>query len=157
MPKCEAARAGEWCGLCYEGSRGKASHSGHLAHARPPTRRPTWGPVWVGDAMKKPVTASKGGKGPKQGACPDEAMAKRWPTIVEFLTVHTYDDGSPRERSALSLFIEDGTVKAAMNDKDLQQSLYVAAESLEAVLDGLERHLATGKGDWRAWKRGKGK
>jgi len=77
--------------------------------------------------------------------------------IWEHLTATTWDDGSFRETSALSFFVEDGLVKCALNDKDLKRSLYMTGTTLEAVLEALEGQLEAGGGDWRLWHANKRK
>lgn len=100
--------------------------------------------------MKKP-TAGKGKTG-QAGSCPDAKLMKAYPTLVEYLVTVKWDDGSARERSTVTLFIEDGSVKLALNDRDLSRSLYVTADSLDEALGALEEALKDDSADWRAWK-----
>lgn len=105
--------------------------------------------------MKKPSqsqAASAAAKG-----VPDEAWAKKYPTIVEHLVTDQWEDGSAREVSALSIQVKDGLMALALNDKDLKQSLYTAAGSLSEALALMERALKDGSGQWRPWKSGKRK
>lgn len=106
--------------------------------------------------MKRPDSkASKASSG--RGLCSDEAFVKRYPCIVEYLTDDVYDDGGAREVSVLSVSIRDGSISLALNDKDLKQSLYTQAETLQGALMLMEGALKSGVGEWRAWKMGKKK
>lgn len=74
-----------------------------------------------------------------------------FPNLLSYLVDDKYDDGSSRERAAVSLFIEGEVVKLALNDKDQKRSLYVAASTLLDAFKALERLLAGGGGEWRVW------
>lgn len=76
------------------------------------------------------------------------------PLLLEHLVADTYEDGSARERSALSLFVDGSTMKVALNDRDSRCSLYVAGDTLEACLKLVEGVLERGGGDWRSWSKG---
>ena len=99
--------------------------------------------------MKRPVASDEQRVGASKA--PNDGFAAKLPTLLSYLIDDKYDDGSARERSAVSLFISDGSWKAALNDKDLKRSLYVSADSLAAVLETLERQAAAPDADWRAW------
>lgn len=153
MPKCDQAKTAGWCGLCYEGLRGKSNHVGHAGYRSQP-RRLYWGEaVWVGDPMKRPERVKGGATRATVGRCPDIELLAKCPNVVEHLVASTYDDGSKRERSTLTVFIEDGHVKIALNDRQEKQSFYVTAERLWDALEGMESHLVDGKAEWRYWKR----
>lgn len=99
--------------------------------------------------MKRPaadtgVTAAGGG-----GA--DSVFAKKHPLLWAMLTDTQWDDGGARDVSAISLFVEDGRWKGALNDKDLRRSAYVTADSPQAVLLTLEDGLRSNQLDWRSW------
>lgn len=104
--------------------------------------------------MKKPTEKAKG-KQPAMGVCPDKRMMDKCPRVVEYLTTCRWDDGTPRERSTITLFVEEGKVKAALNDREMKRSLYVSSDTLEDVLGALEEGLADEGADWRVWKTGK--
>ena len=53
--------------------------------------------------------------------------------------------------AALSVFVEAGWVKVALNDKDQRRSCYVSSETLSSCLEALELGLAGNTVDWRAW------
>ena len=101
--------------------------------------------------MKKPASAIPNGN----VLANSEFLAKertRWPNLVEYLSQTKWDDGSARETSTLMLLVEDGMLKACINDRALGRSLWVAADELNVALDALEGHLESGQGDWRIRK-----
>lgn len=102
-------------------------------------------------AISRP-RASEGPTGPAGAEVKDPTLMG-FPTVWEYLTLARYDDGSSRKLSALSVFVEDGSLKIALNDKDAQRSLYVAGMTLRDALEALEAKLSAGEGDWRAWGR----
>lgn len=103
--------------------------------------------------MKRPE--KKASTVDKRVPMPDGDFASGYPLVTEYLCTQQYDDGSPRERSALSLFCEDGMLKLALNDKAEGRSLYVSAESLEDALELLERALHATNAPWRLWPKGR--
>jgi hypothetical protein len=86
---------------------------------------------------------------------PDEEWANSLPLVTEYLCALKYDDGSPRERSTLSVFCEDGSLKLALNDKGEKRSLYVSSDSWDAAIALMEMALAADHPPWRAWPRKK--
>lgn len=99
--------------------------------------------------MKKPEQASAKKQGKHETS--DEAFAKKFPTLLEFLTTAEWEDGTARETSTLTVFIEDGAFKVAVNDRDLKQSIYLTGKTLQDALGAAERALGGGTADWRAW------
>jgi len=77
--------------------------------------------------------------------------------VSEYLVTTTWEDGTPREPSALSVSVSDGMLLLALNDKDLKQSIYTSAETLQDALKLLEDALRTSRASWRPWKQGKRK
>lgn len=86
------------------------------------------------------------------GFCSD--LHSLWPSVHDWLTMVTDDRGVKRQTSSLSVFMDDGTFKAVLNDKDAGRSLFVSGRTLWAALDALEAHLVAGTGEWRKsqWK-----
>lgn len=105
--------------------------------------------------MKKPPleTTSAGTSVPLS----DEGFMKKHPVLYEYLTDVKWDDGTAREPSTLSLFVEDGRFKAALNDKAMRRSLYVSGDRFQDAILALEKALTGQTPDWRVWKAGKGK
>lgn len=78
--------------------------------------------------------------------CP---LGSRLPALWEFLTLTTWDDGTARETGAITLFLQDGLLKACLNDKDGHVVAFVSAEGLEALLEAMNRGLSEDVLDWR--------
>lgn len=142
---CERAEA-VWCAYCYENVRGRANHRGHRGHRAKPS---PYVPAERYTIMKKPEqvrpnpTAGEGWS--------DTTFASKYPHVTEYLTHTTYDDGSARETSNLSVSCQDGWVGLGLNDKDLKQSTYTRAETLQEALKLLETALKAGTVTWRPW------
>jgi len=79
-----------------------------------------------------------------------------YPTLWEFLVSSEYDDGGKRALPTLMFFLHDGRLTAALNDRDMIQTLFVSGGSPEELLGALESKLATGEGEWRPNKPGYG-
>jgi len=84
--------------------------------------------------------------------CPDAWMRANCPTVVSYLWETAWDDGKGRETSTLTIFLEDGCLKLALNDRACMRSLYVTSTSLQDALKTMEEALREGVVDWRAWK-----
>jgi len=85
--------------------------------------------------------------------------AGEFPALFEYLSADKYPDGQQRERAMICLFIEGGAVKAVLQDRDNDRSLWVTGGAVTAVLESLETKAADPAcEDWRAAKQyGKGK
>ncbi len=105
--------------------------------------------------MKKPENASVEKAGKKIST--DEGFGKKFPTLLEYMTTTKWEDGTAREVSKLSIFIEDGLFKCAVNDTDLKRSLYVSGETFEGALRAAEKAIQDTNADWRQWNKGKGR
>lgn len=77
------------------------------------------------------------------------------PAVVEYLTAVCYPDGSNRERSTISVFIEDGVVKVCLSDRDQARTLWRSGVSVEDALMALESCVVDGTADWRRSGAGK--
>lgn len=84
-------------------------------------------------------------------------MARTHPHLYEHLTATEFDDGGAREVSGLTIFVDDGVLKVALNDRSEQRSAYVTADTVGEALDTLERQLAEDMADWRRWRTQKRK
>lgn len=79
----------------------------------------------------------------------DTVFAKRHPELWSHLADEQYEDGSPRERSTLMVFVEDGLVKLCLNDRDQNRTAWISALTLQEAMGALEKGLAGGRLDWR--------
>lgn len=87
----------------------------------------------------------------------DEAFTKKYPTLAEFLTRVLWEPGQPREKGSVFVFIEDGMVKACVNDKDSLQVAFVSSVTFAGLWDAIEKGLAKDSLDWRLSTQGRGK
>lgn len=83
---------------------------------------------------------------------PTTGLIGKYPGIAEYLSATRWEDGTSRTPSTLTLFIEDGRCKVALNDRTLSRSSYATGESFEACFKSIESHLQALDTDWRAWK-----
>jgi len=84
-----------------------------------------------------------------------DALGDAHPAIVEFITAGRWDDGSERTTGTLLICWGDGKFKAWLNDRDGAKSTWVSADTLEALLGGLEARLQAGSLEWRATQVGR--
>lgn len=141
-----------WCGTCYTNTRGRTNVTGHIGFRPLPSKYIPF-EEWL---VKRPeIQSAKGtGKHPANG---EDAFVKKHPTIITYMTDDVYEDGGARELSALSISIREGDVLIALNDKDLKQSMYTQAHTLQDALKLMEGALSEGNAQWRPWKAGKRK
>jgi hypothetical protein len=85
------------------------------------------------------------------GLASDTLFAKRYPNLVEALTDEQYEDGTRRDRSKITLTVQNGQWSAGLSEPSLQETAWMTGESLQSVLDALEAGLDRGLLDWRAW------
>lgn len=78
----------------------------------------------------------------------DGEFSRRRPALHEWLTL-CVDQGQPVETATLLLFCEDGQFKACLHDRESSRVCFRAADSVEGVLDAMERALQDGTADWR--------
>jgi hypothetical protein len=102
--------------------------------------------------LKRPEAGATPGEVP---AAQENCMFSTLPALWEYLTCDTWPDGKRRQTSTLSIFVEDGKVKASLNDRAMQRGLYATGSSLGDALLCLEHAIATDRADWRAWPRKK--
>jgi hypothetical protein len=98
-------------------------------------------------ALKKPSPA------PDDGMCSVgdllPGFLSPWPLLWEFLVTHRYDDGSSRQLPTLMLFIHDGRLTAALNDRDNQRTAFASGSEPGCILDALEMGLEHDSLVWR--------
>jgi len=81
----------------------------------------------------------------------DDGFAKKYPALAEFLSLEEWEPGVARERGTITVFFEQGTFKAGLNDKDGECTAYVTKPTFNGILDALEKGLVKGDLDWRNW------
>jgi hypothetical protein len=81
--------------------------------------------------------------------------AERYPALVEFLSSTKYPDGSGRVPGSVSLFVDQGKLKACLVDKDQSLVGFVTVTGLRAWADLIEAQLQCDQVDWRASRASK--
>lgn len=84
----------------------------------------------------------------------DADLASRYPALHEHLTLD-WLEGSIRQTSTLTLFVDGGRWKGSLSDRDNRLVLFVSGDGFDAVLGAMERAIRDGTGDWREqrdWK-----
>lgn len=76
-------------------------------------------------------------------------LAAKYPAIWEFLTLSIWEDGEPRVPGSITVFLQDGFLKACLIDKDADLVAFVSADSLEGILQALEAGIQDERMDWR--------
>lgn len=85
------------------------------------------------------------------------SLAKKYPSLWEFMSCPRYDDGSKRILPTVSLFMCPEGLKASLNDRDQGTVAFVTGDTLESVLASLEAGLQGDTLDWRVSAYGKKK
>lgn len=80
---------------------------------------------------------------------PDDEVALRFGPLWEFLAVLTWPDGSAREPGSLTIFFQDGLLKACISDKDAGLVGFVSARRLDELLEGVCQGVGDDSIDWR--------
>lgn len=146
---CPQARETGWCPLCYEGRRGRAFHAGHVGVTRSQNRKVR---KWK---MLKRVVAEAGENGGSSRSLESCQFLKGLPTVAEFLSLSRWEDGASRETGTVTLFFEEGLLKACLNDRDSGSSAFISARTFTSLFQAMEKGLLAGSLEWR--QRGAGK
>jgi hypothetical protein len=90
--------------------------------------------------------------GSSQDSLPCDAgeWGKKYPTLTEFLTLRIWEDGAARLCGTVLLFVDLGTWKACLHDKDAAASSFVSAKTPGELLTAVEKGLVGDTLDWRA-------
>lgn len=101
--------------------------------------------------LRKPsIPSSAGGDG--GGSLEECGLSKRYPTVVAFISESKWEDGSVRERGKVTLFVEDGMVKAALTDPALGAVAFVSGRSFTSLMEAMEKGLTNDRLEWRRSK-----
>jgi len=138
------------CFRCYDNAKGRSNHKGHC-HYRP--ARPSRESI-----MSKFVRDRRGTVMSPQPASTlaEYPMSKTHPALWEYLTLSSWEDGSPRQTATLSIFWGPNGLQAALNDRDASMVAFVTGDDPTALLASLEHGLQHDALDWRQSYQGKG-
>lgn len=99
--------------------------------------------------------AERKAAGPVRPSGVVRAGESRWPALHDLVTVAELPDGSKRELSRVSVFLDSGAVKASVTEPGLRASCFASGDSLESALDALEARVQADDPDtWRPWPDG---
>jgi len=82
----------------------------------------------------------------------DDAAWKKFPSVVEFLTVTEWGPEEKRKPGTVLLFVDGGRLKCCLTDKDANLVAFTSLDSLSGCLAELEALLARDQLDWRQSK-----
>lgn len=80
-----------------------------------------------------------------------QAFAAKYPIVSAFMTEDVDADDRPRERSKVTVFDDEGVLKAVLSDPSRECSLYVTLTDPTKAYDALERAMAKDEVEWRKW------
>lgn len=81
---------------------------------------------------------------------------KKFPALLEHLTLTEWEPGVPRKTSSLSIFTDEGVWKCCLSDRDTKRVAFFSVKTPEALLPQLERALQADTLDWRAMRPAQG-
>jgi hypothetical protein len=83
-------------------------------------------------------------------------MVEHLPQLFQLLSLPEVE-GKPREPASIRLFVQDGRLKAAINDPSSGMVWFATLDAEMAPLDALEAHFGGDLGEWREQKDKKDK
>jgi len=78
-------------------------------------------------------------------------MGESYPALYDLLAT-AKRDGRWRAGARLSLFCDDGKLKASIWDPDTSQVWFITLDEFQGALEAIEGHLVAGRGEWRERK-----
>jgi len=83
----------------------------------------------------------------------DEGFQAEFPALFELLAATT-QDGKPRESASVTIYVDQGRLKAIVSDKSSKMTYFTTLSGSCHALAELDRNIQDGKGDWRKQKEG---
>src|SRR4029077_2594171 len=80
-----------------------------------------------------------------------------FPSIWEFLTLSTWPDGSSRFTGTLLLFLDGGSLKCCLKDKNGPRTAFASGPDPDTLFLAVEEGLAGNTLDWRMDRPSNGK
>lgn len=106
-------------------------------------------------AIKRRDAAVATNGGPK--TLPVTAWQKNYPTLWEFMSQTTFEDGSERRLPTVTIFVGADGIQACLNDREQGLAAFVTGVTLDAVWAALEKGLREDQLDWRRSQQQYGK
>ena len=79
----------------------------------------------------------------------DEDFMGLYPKLWTFLTSTQWEDGTSRQPSTVSIFMQGGRWTICLTEKNWDLILFATADRLEGVWEALDARLSDPKADWR--------
>lgn len=141
------------CIWCYANRKGRGNYRGHVGY-RAPARNMTGGLNAMGlSRNRKPDESTTGGL---PSVVQDDSFREKFPTLVDFLCLGSWEDGSRRQTGTILVFMEDGLWKCCLNDRDGDCYCFLASESFQGLLSSANDNLDRNSCEWR-FRTNKGK
>lgn len=96
--------------------------------------------------LKRPQQEVAGSSG---GQPRDPEFQSQYPALFEYLTATQFPDGASRRTSSLTIFAEEGSFKACLNEREGGYALFVTEGRFLAVIEALELLLQEENPPWR--------
>lgn len=87
--------------------------------------------------------------GPTEKPYDDQDFATLFPTLHQYITCTSWEDGKPRTTSTLLFFLENGVMKCCVNDRDNNRSAFFTATTFNDLLLHMETRLSEETADWK--------
>lgn len=85
-------------------------------------------------------------------------FAERYPALLEFLSLTSWDDGAPRVPGSALLTHEDGVFKLWLNDRACDRTAWLSGLTVSILLESAESGILADSIGWRrAYKGQNGK
>lgn len=83
------------------------------------------------------------------GVVVDDKFAKTYPTLYAYLTQTAWPDGTVRETSSVSVFVDGNAVKCVLKDRSLGICLWATCPTFTGLYAVLEALLCDPAAEWR--------
>lgn len=143
MPACAG-----FCPKCYANARKRSNYPGHHGYREVRTDHEV-------ENMKKLTRPTK--SAPVKSAMPVFAkgpFATSYPTVAAYMAQDQWEDKTPRLTTTLLFFVDDGTLKLCVNDREGSRHAFLSGTTVEELLASLEEQLGDETIEWRVKKRG---
>ena len=101
---------------------------------------------------KRPAHAGEDGV----ASAVEEEFTVVYPKVWLYLTQTRFDDGTPRQPSGVSIFMQHGKWTTCLVEKNWGLILFATSERLDGIWEALEARLADPKADWRVDRKAAG-
>lgn len=132
-----------WCPFCYEGLKGRKTHKGHYGYRK----STSFGGYVMAQYLRQKQTPGQDGMSDHQATVEDFPAALAG--LAEFLTLDRWEDGKKRRTGSITVFSDEGSLKACLSDKDTDAVAFVSAPSWVQLLHLVEEGIRGSSLEWR--------